>query len=68
MGWVERIRGPAGRPAGRQARGALTAAPAGLGGAPLVWELPGLGRLGKEEQRPGVPGTIAPPPKAAFHP
>lgn len=53
---------------GRPARGALTAAPAGLGGAPPVWELPGLGRLGREELRPGDPGTLAPPRKAAVHP
>lgn len=53
---------------GRPARGVLTAAPAGLGGAPPVWELPGLGRSGREEQRSGDPGTLAPPRKDAVHP
>lgn len=62
---VPRWAGWRGREAGRPARGALTAAPAGLGGAPPVWELLGLGRLGQEEQRPGDPGAIAPPRKAA---
>lgn len=39
-------------PADRPARGALTAAPAGLGGAPLVPELHGLGRPGGRSRDP----------------
>lgn len=42
---------------GRPARGPLTAAPAGLGGAPPVPALPGFGRPGEEERRPGDPAS-----------